>query len=571
MKFTSALGLAALLVATHWAGTAIAQATGTAPGCCGMPAIHDSPRKSMVGTAVNSASSSIYFTGCQGNVSEVYYPTVDTLATANMEFLVGDTAKTFVDEEKRQSWIVIQPDPKSMRWRATTTNPGHNWRITKMIFADPSNSTLIQQTTFRALNGKTVGDFNLYLLYKPYLKNAAADNNDSTVVSGGNTYLVASSSDSTEYSAFRASLGWTVDNGITMVSSGYYGVNDGWQDLLGGNPPGYTMRWAYNSAANGNVGQMGWLNTAGNSATSITFVVSVGFGSTEANAITAANNTLGENIATQQTSYDDAWHEYTGGLSTQNGTADNQYYLSAMTLKTMQDKSSGAMIAGIGTPWGPSEGDNDAGGYHLVWSRDMYKFANALITAGDIASATSAVNWLFNVDMDQSTGRFPQNAYVTGKPNWNATQMDEQAMPIILAYRLGSSVYNSLWPKIKLTASYIYSNGPWTQEERWEENSGYSPSTIAAEIAGLVDAAQVALANNDTVDAANWLTAADFWQQNVAAWTYTTQGCPNVNSNCNSTSMYIRINTSGRPGWRPAWRVEPERVSQPGHVHRRRQ
>ena len=318
------------------------------------------------------------------------------------------------------------------------------------------------------------------------------------------------------------------------------------------------MRWAYNSAPNGNVAQMGWLNTAGNSATSITFMVAVGFGPTQANAITAANNTLGENISIQETSYDNAWHSYAGGLSTQNGTADNQYYLSAMTLKTMQDKSNGAMIAGIGTPWGPSESDNDVGGYHLVWSRDMYKFANALITAGDTASATNAVNWLFNVDMDPSTGRFPQNAYVTGKPSWNATQMDEQAMPIILAYRLGPSVYNPLWPKIKLTANYIYSNGPWTQEERWEENSGYSPSTIAAEIAGLVDAAQIALANNDAADAANWLNAADYWQQNVTGWTYTTQGCPNVNSNCNGTSMYMRINTSGAQGgglpggWNPS-------------------
>jgi glucoamylase len=548
MNCTSAFGPATYLAATLWAGAALAQATGTAPGCCGLPPIHDSPQKSMVGTAVNSTTSSIYFTGYEGNVSEVYYPTVDTLATSNMEFLVSDTAKTFVDEEKLQSWMVTQPDPKSMRWQATTGNIGHNWQITKMIFTDPSNSTLIQQTTFHALNRKTVGDFNLYLLYKPYLKNAAADNSGSTVVSGGHTYLVASSSDSSDYTAFRASIGWTVENGVTMVSSGYYGVNDGWQDLMVGNPPGYTMRWAYVSAPNGNVGQMGWLNTTGNLAISITFTVAVGFGSTRDNAIIAVNNTLAKNIASQETSYDDAWHSYTGGLSTQSGTADNQYYLSAMTLKTMQDKSNGAVIAGIGTPWGPSEGDGDPGGYHPMWSRDMYKIANALITAGDTTSATKAVNWLFNVDMDPSTGRFPQNAYVTGKPSWNATQMDEQAMPIILAYRLGPSVSNSLWPKIKLTANYIYSNGPWTQEERWEENSGYSPSTIAAEIAGLVDGAQIALSNNDTADAANWLNAADYWQQNVTGWTYTTQGCPNVNSNCNSTSMYMRINTSGAQG-----------------------
>jgi glucoamylase len=558
MKLTLVLRFVACLAATHWAGTAVAQMTGTAPNCCGLFPIHDPPQKSMLGTAVNSTSSSIYFSGYRGDVSEIYYPTVDTLAAANMEFLVGDSAKTFVDEEKLQSWTVTQPDPRSLRWQAVTSNTGHNWQITKMIFADPSNSTLIQQTTFQALNGTTVGNFNLYLLYKPYLNNIAANNSASTVVSGGNTYLVAGSGDSTEYSAFRASLGWTVVSGVTMVSNGYYGVNDGWQDLLGGNPPGDTMKWAYNSAPNGNVAQMGWLNTASNSENSINFTVAVGFGSTQANAITAANNTLGEDISTQQTGYDNAWHSYTSGLSTQNGAADNQYYLSAMTLKTMQDKSNGAMIAGIGTPWGPFESDGDPGGYHLVWSRDMYKFANALITAGDTASATNAVNWLFNVDMDQSSGRFPQNAWVNGRPNWNATQMDEQAMPIILAYRLGSSVYNALWPKIKLTANYIYLNGPWTQEERWEENEGYSPSTIAAEIAGLVDAAQIALANNDTADAANWLNAADYWQQNVTGWTYTTQGCPDVNSNCNSTSMYIRINTSGEQGgglpggWNPS-------------------
>ena len=93
----------------------------------------------------------------------------------------------------------------------------------------------------------------------------------------------------------------------------------------------------------------------------------------------------------------------------------------------------------------------------------MYKFANALITAGDAASAADAVNWLFNVDMDPSTGRFPQNAFVSGQPHWNNTQMDEQAMPIILAYRLGPSVYNPLWPKIRLTANYIYSTGPRTE------------------------------------------------------------------------------------------------------------
>jgi glucoamylase len=559
-----------------------AQTTGAAPNCCGLAPVHDSPQKSMLGTAVNASASAVYFTGYEGNVSEVYYPTVDTLATSNMEFLVGDTAKTFVDEEKLMTWTVTRPDTRSMRWQAVTGSSAHNWQITKTIFADPSQNTLVQQTTFAALNGKTVGNFNFYLLLKPYLNNVAANNSAATVVSGSRTYLVANSNanagsfNGTVYSALASSLGWTLQGGTTMVSSGFYGVNDGWQDLLGGSAD-KTMSWAYSSATGGNVSQMGWLNTAGNNATSITFTVVLGYGTSQAGAIAAASGTLGETIATQQTAYDNAWHSYASALSTQGGTADDQYYLSAMTLKSMQDKSNGAMIAGIGTPWGGAEGDSDAGGYHLIWPRDMFKFANALITAGDTASATSAVKWLFNVDQETTNcgtgpynangcpgnlytqaGRFPQNAWVNGTEYWQGTQMDEQAMPIILAYRLGPTVYNPLWPKIKATANYLYTTGPWTYQERWEENSGYSPSTIAAEIAGLVDAAQIALANGDTTDAATWMNAADYWQQNVQAWTYTTQGCPNTASYCGSTSMYERINTSGASGgalpagWNPS-------------------
>src|SRR5271163_2370559 len=138
MRLTSLLGLAAGLAASVGSGGALGQATGAAPNCCGSPPVTDSSQKSMVGTAVNAPASSIYFTGYEGDVSEVYYPTVDTLATANMEFLIGDAANTFVDEEKWQSWTVTQPDPRSMRWQAITTNSGHNWQITKTIFADPS-------------------------------------------------------------------------------------------------------------------------------------------------------------------------------------------------------------------------------------------------------------------------------------------------------------------------------------------------------------------------------------------------------------------------------------------------
>src|ERR1700759_5099284 len=176
MRLATAFGLSVFLAASQGNNAGLAQTTGPAPHCCGLPAVHDDSRKSMVGTAVNSAASSVYFAGFRGDVSEVYYPTIDTLASSNMEFLAGDASRTFLDEEKNQAWTVTRPDPRSMRWQAVTSNAAHDWRITKSIFTDPANSTLIQRTTFEAFNGKTVGDFNLYLLLKPYLKNVAANN-----------------------------------------------------------------------------------------------------------------------------------------------------------------------------------------------------------------------------------------------------------------------------------------------------------------------------------------------------------------------------------------------------------
>ncbi|HEX3638668.1 MAG TPA: carbohydrate-binding module family 20 domain-containing protein, partial [Paraburkholderia sp.] len=172
--------------------------------------------------------------------------------------------------------------------------------------------------------------------------------------------------------------------------------------------------------------------------------------------------------------------------------------------------------------------DSNIGGYHLVWSRDLFKFANALITAGDTTTPATVVNYLFNT-LQQKTdcgaaeydadgcaqgfsrvGRFPQNSWVSGWPYWQGTQMDEQAMPILLAWRLGSGVYNALWPKIALTADYILRTGPWTYQDRWEEDSGYSPSTIAAEVAGLVAAARIAQDNGDSARAGSYLAAADY-------------------------------------------------------------
>lgn len=511
-------------------------------------------QKSFLGTSA-SGTSRVYFTGYRGILSEVFYPVLDTVNTVDLQFLVGDTGKTFVDEEKLQNYTVTQPDKRSLTWQAVTGNSGHGWQITKTIFTDPARNAVIQRVKFEALGGRNVSQFNLYLLHNPAVDNSGAGDVSRTSTVGGRTLLVASQNN--RASAVAVSRPWKTVDGAVMVSNGFVGVSDGWTDLLGGSAD-RTMNWHNDLASNGDVAQTGFIDFAGSTATSLSFDVVLGFGLTESEAVSTTNASLDSDLAAARTAYDTGWHGYTSGLDTQGGTADDQYYLAAMSLKSIQDKSNGAMIAGMGTPWGESNGDGNNGGYHLIWARDLFKFAGALVTAGDSSSATSVVNYLFNTLQQNSdcgtaeynasgcpqgysrVGRFPQNAWVSGFQYWQGTQMDEQAMPIILAWRLGASVYGPLWPKIKKTADFIVSTGPWTQQERWEESSGYSPSTIAAEIAGLVCAATIAQGSGDAASAARYLAAADAWQQSVDRWTFTNTGYHG------NGKYYIRINPSAK-------------------------
>ncbi|HEV2320273.1 MAG TPA: glycoside hydrolase family 15 protein, partial [Verrucomicrobiae bacterium] len=282
---------------------------------------------------------------------------------------------------------------------------------------------------------------------------------------------------------------------------------------------------------------------------SVSFDLALGFGANVHEAAANAQATLSSNLDQLEKMYTAQWNAYCASLNNQDGTADDEYYLACMTLKSVQDKDNGAMVAGLGVPWGPWCGDDNNGGYHLVWARDLFKFASALIAAGDRKSANRAVDFLFNVQMQTNDcdnpysrrGRFPQNTFDNGKPYWPGTQMDEASLPIILAWKLHRL---DLWPKIELAADFVAANGPSTGQERWEEIGGYSPSTIAAEIAGLVCAADLARQAGDSNDAARYVRVADAWRNNVANWTFTTNGF------YGDKQYYIRIDQNQDPNAR---------------------
>jgi glucoamylase len=197
-----------------------------------------------------------------------------------------------------------------------------------------------------------------------------------------------------------------------------------------------------------------------------------------------------------------------------------------MTLAAHEDKTfRGAFIASPTMPWSWGTGFEQpvSGVYHAVWSRDLYQIVTALLAAGDRGAAERALTYLFT-HQQKPDGSFWQNTFVDGTPHWTNVQMDEVAFPIVLAWQLGRDDATTYAQHIKSAADYIVANGPKTPQDRWENQDGWSPGTIAAEIAGLVSAADLARKAGADDDAARYEATADDWQSHVESWTATTNG-----------------------------------------------
>jgi glucoamylase len=284
--------------------------------------------------------------------------------------------------------------------------------------------------------------------------------------------------------------------------------------------------------------------------------LALGFGSATGGALTAARSSLSAGFATTRSAYEAGWHGYLSGLKGVPSSASGQgalYNASVMTLAAHEDKTHrGGYIASPSMPWiwGSPKIENPSGAYHLVWSRDLYQIATALIAAGDTAGANRAVDYLF-FKQQKSDGSFPQNSTVDGKEHWTNLQLDEVALPIVLAWQLGRTDGDLYRDHIKKAADFVVSfpNAPFSPQERWENQSGFSPGTIAAEIAGLVCAADIARKNGDAASAARYEKTADDWQKRVQGWTATTNGP------YSPRPYYLRLTKDGKPNSDTAYNI----------------
>ncbi len=269
-------------------------------------------------------------------------------------------------------------------------------------------------------------------------------------------------------------------------------------------------------------------------------MLALGFGETTAKATVTARASLASGFAAVMREYELGWQKYIATLPSIEKHRQ-QFNMAAMVLKGLEDKTiRGAVIASPSTPWGGGQKPQEppVSGYHAVWARDLYHVATAFDAMGDRATANRLLDYLFRVQQKRD-GSFPQNSWVDGRAIGNGLQMDQVALPLVLAHQLGRNDRVSWFSHIKPAADFIVRNGPRTDQDRWEEKSGYSPATIAAEIAGLVCAAEIAKANRDAVSAKRYLDTADNWVRNIEKWT--------VTKGDGASGYYLRITANNDP------------------------
>jgi glucoamylase len=430
------------------------------------------------GTAYDTRSK-VWFTLGDTRLDEVYWPDAGTPAVRGLELRIGDERET-----TDATGQVTAPDPRSLTFRQVSTARSGRWRVTKTFVTDPARNTLLVDVDVRSLTGRPV---TVDVAFDPALHNGGSDDRGSTGPGG-------------------ALLTTDGDHASALLAT-----------------PALQRP---TTVRRGDVRQRARLALDGVSTTHATFAL--GFGRSTGAARRAARGSLTQGFPAVSASYAQGWHAYLDSLAPRPAAAAPYaalYDMSLMVLAASEDKTyRGASIASPSMPWawGDDSIEKVSGPYHLVWARDLYHVATAQLAAGDRPAAERLLDFLL-FRQQLPDGSFPQNSEVDGEERWEQKQMDQVAFPIVLAWQLSRTDARSM-ERVRRAGAYLLENGPITGQERWENQRGWSPATIAAEIAGLICGADLLRRTGDPATAARWEATADSWQRSVQAWTATSNG-----------------------------------------------
>ena len=481
-----------------------------APGWPGIPPRWTSSAKSGIGTALN-LHSRVWFTTSHGILNEIYYPRVDQACTRDLGLLITDGSSYFSEEKRHCRFENVPIEPGVPVYELTNTALNGRYRIEKEVLTDPYRDVVLQKIRFIPIEGN-LADYRLYALLSPHLANCGMGNTGWAADYKGVRMMFAEHDGCAL--AFGCSLPWK------KMSVGFVGYSDSWQDIS----KNYQMTWEYTRAENGNIALAGEIDLA---ASGGEFVLAVGFGAMWSEAGQQVRSSLLEPYEELRQQYVQHWKHWQEGLMKldQPERERDLYRASAAVLRSHESKDFlGGVIASLSIPWGFNKGDEDLGGYHLVWPRDLVETAFGFLAAGASSDALRVLRYLESTQ--EADGHWAQNLWMDGRPYWTGLQMDETAFPILLVdtfHRDSPQALGDLkrwWMLVGRAAAFIVCNGPVTQQDRWEEDAGYSPFTLAVEISGLLAAADLADAVGEKSTAAFLRETADCWNDNVEDWTY---------------------------------------------------
>jgi glucoamylase len=500
-----------------------------APGWPGIPPRWTSSAKTGVGTALNQHSK-VWFTLSHGILNEVYFPRVDQACTRDLGFIVTD-GKAFFSEEKRHCTFENHPvEPGIPVFELTNTDNSGRYRIHKEVFTDPYRNVVLQKIRFEPLQGE-LSDYHVYALLSPHLANFGS----------GNTGWVGDYKGVPMFFAERDGTALALGSSAPWkkMSVGFVGASDGWQDLSNH----FQMEWQYQRAENGNLACTGEIDLAAGNGE---FVLALGFGAMWNEAGQQVRSCLLEDYSEVRQHYVLHWKNWQDTLIELDEPKREYdlYRTSTAVLRTHESKDFlGGIIASLSIPWGFNKGDEDLGGYHLIWPRDLVETAGALLAAGAAIDAVRVLRYLESTQ--EAAGNWAQNLWIDGRAYWSGVQMDETAFPILLLdlllreAALGLGKLERWWPMVRNAASFILRNGPVTQQDRWEEDAGYSPFTLAAEISALLAAADIAELTGHSDAASTLRDTADAWNDNIERWVYATGG--DLAQQIGVEGYYVRI------------------------------
>jgi len=502
------------------------------------------------------AVSKVWFSIADGVLTETMYGLIHEAQIKQMRIAVQTATGLAVegaDTTSKTEYLHVDAAgrPLSPAYKITTTDKQGRFVIEKRIFTDPDRNSLFVRVSVKALKGPVTPT----LVLEPHMANT-----------GGNDAGAASKAALTAYEG-KDFLSLKASQPFAQASASV--LKDG-DAILG--------LKATTTSAKGAIVLTGQLPAV---AKETTFDVVIGFGPDAKIADATANATLkiGYREVLARFNGEGArvgWEDYLASLTQlprlREASEDGGKLVqaSALMLKVQEDRThAGALIASLSNPWGDSvDATKSSTGYKAVWPRDFYQCAMALAALGDKETPLAAFHYLPTVQVGPKTpgnkgdgGWFLQKSHVDGAPEWVGVQLDQTAMPIMLGWKLwklgwlSEAELKTYYDKmLKPAADFLVKGGkvdlgwnhatitpPFTQQERWEEQGGYSPSTTAAVIAGLVVGGDIAEAAGDKASAETYRKTADDYSSKIEARMVTTKGA------FGDGHYYLRLNSDQDP------------------------